>query len=221
MELRSYRQMKVKLEQATEDPAGTMALVLRMTMHKDLENLGLFEQKTAQYLLKADHTSPLEHVVYSFLIQGVSRSFLAQITRHRMASYTSASQHYQNYGNYPCIVEDSSHKGMTESMLRSYIDYNNLVKDGLPIWEARQVLPNAAAVNIFWTINARSLINFLRQRLCHRNVPEMREFANKVLYSVTDHFPELFELIGPQCAEGGCEQGRLKCSDGPWRRWGY
>ncbi|MDA3808616.1 MAG: FAD-dependent thymidylate synthase [Thiomicrorhabdus sp.] len=220
MELLTYSKMKVKLEQATPDPAGTMALVLRLTMHKDLENLGLFEHKLARYLLQADHLSPLEHVVYSFLIQGVSRSFLAQITRHRMSSFTSASQHYQDYSDYPCIVKDSANKEMEASLLESYSHYYHLVQEGTPIWEARQVLPNAAAVNIFWTINARSLVNFLRQRLCHRNVPEMREFANKTLALVTNHFPELFEIVGPQCDEGTCMQGRLKCSDGPWHRWG-
>ena len=188
-------------------------------MHKDLENLGTFEKSTAEYLLKADHTSPLEHIVYSFLIQGVSRSFLAQITRHRMSSFTSASQHYQQYGNYPCIVKDPSNKVMHESLLQSYVHYHQLVEEGMDIWEARQCLPNAAAVNIFWTVNARSLVNFLRQRLCHRNVPEMREFANKVLNIVTYHFPELFECVGPQCFEDTCKQGRLKCSTGPWVRW--
>jgi thymidylate synthase (FAD) len=220
MELKSYNEMQVKLEQATNDPQGTMALVLRMTMHKDLENLGLFEAKTAKYLLQADHTSPLEHVVYSFLISGVSRSFLAQITRHRMSSFTSASQHYQDYSDYPCIIQVKSDENMQQSLLQSFVDYHQAMQDGTPKWEARQLLPNAAAVNIFWTINARSLINFLRQRLCYRNVPEMQIFADKVMNTVSAHFPELWNNVGPQCFESECKQGRLKCAIGPWRRWG-
>ena len=212
--------MKITLEQATEAPDGMLALALQITQKRDLDNLGLFSKRLAKYLLDADHTSPFEHVVYSFRIEGVSRSFLAQITRHRMGSFTAASQHYQEYGDYPCIIKDKDDELTQKALLQSYLNYHKLIKDGAPVWEARQVLPNAASVNILWTVNARALVNFLQQRLCYRNVMEMQIFADKILNLVSAHFPELWNCVGPQCFMDKCKQGPMKCSVGPWVRWG-
>ena len=58
---------------------------------------GLTEEKTADFVdMLADigHESPIEHASFTFGIEGVSRSLLAQLTRHRMASYSVQSQRY-------------------------------------------------------------------------------------------------------------------------------
>lgn len=47
-------------------------------------------------LMSSGHLSPLEHVSFTFAITGVSRSLLAQITRHRIASFSVQSQRYVN-----------------------------------------------------------------------------------------------------------------------------
>jgi len=219
MELKTYEQMSVELEHYTLSQKQVVMSALYMTMHKDPDkDIPAFTSKLGKYLLDAEHTSPLEHVSYMFRIEGVSRSFLAQITRHRMGSFTSASQHYQDYQDYPCIIDKLTDTAVL-SLHHSYNQYEKLLKDGMPKEEARQVLPNAAAVNLLWTVNARSLITFLKQRLCMRNVKEMQIFANKVLSLVTPVFPEIFNHVGPQCFKSMCKQGRLECGVGPWVRW--
>ena len=91
-------------------------------------------------------------------------------------------------------------------------EYNYLVDNGVPIYEARQVLPGAAAVNLIWTVNARSLVNFFTQRLCYRNVDEMQIFAERILERVTSWWPEFGGLMGPHCyTHGECNQGRMSC----------
>ena len=58
---------------------------------------GLSEEKTASFvdmLAEIGHESPIEHAVFTFGVEGVSRSLLAQLTRHRMASYSVQSQRY-------------------------------------------------------------------------------------------------------------------------------
>ena len=58
---------------------------------------GLTEEKTASFVdMLADigHESPIEHASFTFGIEGVSRALLAQLTRHRMASYSVQSQRY-------------------------------------------------------------------------------------------------------------------------------
>jgi thymidylate synthase (FAD) len=179
------------------------------------------------YLVKANHTSPLEHVTFQFQIENVSRSFLAQITRHRMASYTTSSQHYQDYRDYPLIMSAEMAKHVSEgynmdgdTIIESIYGYYKYLVDlaGIPPEEARQILPNAAAVNIIWTINARSLMNFLNLRLCNRNVQEMRIFAARVRGILATAWAPFYGLCGPDCINGECRQGNMQCKEGFYER---
>ena len=216
-EIKTYKSMTVELMQSTPYPAEMVALAQSITMKQEsTDAIPLMTTKKIKFLLDAEHHSLLEHVIYTFLIQGVSRSFLAQITRQRTASPTSGSQHYQDYSDYPCAVQDNTNSVMNASLAASFESYKILVDEGMPKEEARQVLPNAATVNYLWTIDARNLMYFLRQRLCYRNVSEMQIFAERVLSLVRSHFPELFYLVGPQCFMGDCKQGFLQCGRGPW-----
>jgi len=45
-------------------------------------------------VLESGHDSPLEHVSYSFAVQGISRALTHQLVRHRIASYSQQSQRY-------------------------------------------------------------------------------------------------------------------------------
>jgi len=91
-------------------------------------------------------------------------------------------------------------------------EYQQMVSNGVPIEEARQVLPNACAVNYLWTIDARNLYFFLRARMCKRNVTEMQTFAKEVWGVLNDYWPEWAECCGPYCyPTGKCNQGRMSC----------
>jgi len=220
MEIAAYEDMSIELMQATEHPSVLTGLALNLTMRQDASIVPVTPDKCG-YLIDAEHMSPFEHVHFSFLIQGISRSLLAQITRQRTANITSGSQHYQDYSEYPCIVSKTilnNYSSMKPSLERSVEAYRHLVTSGVPREEARQVLPNAAAVHILWTIDARNLFYFLRQRLCNRNVMEMRVFASNILVLAIDTFPELFQYAGPQCFRGSCKQGKMRCTAGQWER---
>jgi len=133
-----------------------------------------------------------------------------------MSSFTSASQHYSDYRDMPMVMcnemaaDDTSQRAFSAA-IKDYID---CVDAGVPIYEARQLLPNAAAVNIMWTVNMRSLLNFFQQRLCRRNVQEMQTFAQKVFTEVLDYWPELAGCCGSYCFPSGkCNQGRMSCGN--------
>jgi len=204
---------------ATPYPGEMVALAISITMNASPEqDASMFTEKKGKYIVDAEHLSLVEHVFYTFYITGISRSFLAQITRQRMASPTSGSQHYQNYEDYDCIVhKDLVHNPFAqESINESFGAYSELVTNEVMHQEARQVLPNAAAVNYLWTINANSLFWFLKKRLCYRNVAEMQNFAEKLRHICVDHFPEFFLNVGPQCYIDKCKQGFLQCDNGKW-----
>ena len=208
--LKMYDQMKVNIIRSTQDPGWIVKLASDITQKERFTNKEASEN-LLKFLITANHTSLLEHISTTWMIKDVSRSFLAQITRHRMASYTAASQHYQDYRDYPCIVGKSEHTEYVREVLEDLDDdYKRLVDHGLAPQEARQVLPNAKAVNILWTINVRSLINFLNLRLCERNVEEMLIFAKKVYKICLAWWPEVFSHVGPDCFMlGKCRQGRM------------
>jgi len=216
MKLQSYNDMKIEMIRSTPDPAMLIAQAIAITMKQDFSTLKPINQNKCKFILDAEHTSVLEHVSYTFLISGISRSFLAQITRQRMASPTSGSQHYQDYRDYPCSVHpDLQDSELVQNCLKNNLtDYISLVDNGTKPEEARQILPNAACVNYLWTINAHSLYWFLKKRMCNRNVLEMRIFANRIHALATVHFPELFTNVGPQCFMGTCKQGFLQCEQG-------
>jgi len=214
LNLKTYDNVNVNMIRSTSNPQGLVSQARAITMKQDLSIASYMKEDDYKFLLDAEHTSLFEHVSYTFLISNVSRSFLAQITRHRMSSYTSGSQHYQNYSDYPLMVDDevAQHPIAKNDFMNTIKAYNVMVFDGIPKEEARQILPNAMAVNLLWTVNARALINFLRLRLCNRNVKEMQGFANVVLKKCYAHFPELFMWVGPQCyMEGKCKQGKMSC----------
>lgn len=218
-----YDDMDIKVIRFTPGPCSLITAACSMTQKKDITKQD-FKSNNAliKYLFTANHQSPLEHASITVMITGVSRSFLAQITRHRMGSFTSASQHYTTYDEFPNVVskqlvktEDIAIQSETFKAIDTCdIIYSRLIGMGIPKEEARQVLPNAKAVNIMWTVNARSLINFFNQRLCRRNVEEMYLFARKMRIKCVDWFPELFSLVGPDCKTlGGCRQGRMKAKE--------
>jgi len=217
MELNKYSDIKVSLIKSDDNYLDILSLAANITMKKDFKDFNKDKiHKTIKFMLDADHTSVFEHINYTFLIEGASRSYLAQQTRHRIASYTSGSQHYQNYEDYSANVIDSLDpqlkKLYKESIERSIDDYKMLMELGMKKYEARQVLPNGMQNNLMITINARSLINLFRLRLCYRATEEIRVVTTKMYNLCLNHFPELFQYIGPPCVMSNkCNQGKMTC----------
>lgn len=190
-------------------------------------------QKFIDRLLKMGHESPLEHCSFTFGIEGVSRALLAQITRHRIASYSVKSQRYVNEGDMQYVTPEriadipEANAIFTDTMeyLRGQYEkircilYERLLEDGgkpndaekEAIEDARFVLPNACETKMIVTMNARSLHNFFRLRCCQRAQWEIRELANLMLELVRDVAPAIFKYGGPPCANGKCPEGEKSC----------
>jgi thymidylate synthase ThyX len=151
-----------------------------------------------------------------------------------MSSFTSASQHYSDYTDMPMTVHPQCRAEFEEAYVKNpdpygqgaritplefvLCDYVAMVDNGVPIYEARMILPNASTVNIIWTVNARSLLNFFEQRLCKRNVDEMTIVANKIWDETYNWWPEYANLCGPACWLGKCNQGKMTCGSSYERR---
>ena len=215
MKLLNYQDTEITVVQATNNPGKLCKLACDHTMVAEPETGKEASKSLLKFLVKAEHTSVLEHCVMTFAIKGVSRSLMAQVTRSRVSSPTCQSQHYQDYSEAPMVINESYFNRnsvlYSEALTKSLGYYKELLANSETKEEARQVLPNAAAVNILWTVNARELMLFLRQRLCRRNVEEMYVFAHSILLECFRWWPELFEFAGAPCAmDGKCNQGRMR-----------
>ncbi len=190
---------------------------------------GIAEKDQTKYLTKLTdmgHLSPIEHASFTFGVEGVSRSLLAQITRHRIASFSVQSQRYVALGgddagfDYvvpPAIAalgeeEAAEYRRQMETMDKWYQEWRVKLGGGKASNEdARFVLPNAAATRIVMTMNARELIHFLSLRCCNRAQWEIREVAWKMLELAYEAAPSLFKNAGPSCLSGKCPEGKMTC----------
>ena len=199
---------------ATTNPGYIVALAASQTMKRfpeaEANGKGLPYEPLVSFLYKAEHRSPLEHAVLCMQVNGVSRAFMAQITRHRLASYTCSSQHYQTYSKYPVIQQGYSER-MEMAMDDALAAYDEALKMGMPKDQARMVLPEAMTVNMIITANAREWAEIMHQRLCQRNTAETLTVARAMRKVLYDWFPQLFAHVGPQCSEGMCMQGKMSC----------
>ena len=205
---------------------------------------GLSPEKAAGFvemLAEIGHESPIEHVSFTFGIEGVSRALLAQITRHRMASFSVQSQRYVKENSFEFVLPPEiekipeAKKRFLESMQRDQEDYEALtdilkaahlkemLENGMDekaanraaekkaIEDARFVLPNACETKMVLTMNARSLHNFFRHRCCNRAQWEIREVAEEMFRLVYAVAPNLFKNAGPSCINGACPEGKMTC----------
>ena len=239
--------MKVTLIAHTPNPEQVVAAAARLCYsdsHIDTLLEGMTPEKSRDFVRKLaamGHESPTEHVSFTFGIEGVSRSLLAQITRHRIASYSVQSQRYVRLEQFEYVTpteveqEEEGTEAFRQAMEQAGEEYRRiaaLLKDGhirrltaqgmdektaarqaekLAIEDARFVLPNACTTKMIVTMNARSLANFFRHRCCNRAQWEIRALAEEMLRLVSQVAPALFENCGPACYKGPCPEGRMTC----------
>ena len=176
-------------------------------------------------LIDMGHESPLEHATITFGIENVSRALLAQITRHRIATFSVQSQRYvkntkKEYYTPEEITNNKLAKYIYDECVNNCFDkYNDivnlLIKDGLTekeaIENARCVLPNASLTKLLMTMNIRSLHNFFKLRTCKRAQKEIRDLALEMLRLSRAIAPSLFINAGAPCMYGNCDQGKMTC----------
>ena len=234
--------MTVRLIAHTPEPEKVVAAAAKLCYSDahitDLLD-GLTEEKTAKFLTMLSdlgHASPIEHASFTFGIEGVSRTLLAQITRHRIASFSVQSQRYVRLDDFRYVVPPEieaipeakeAFLASMEEDARRYLDLAHkleeghtarLMAEGMPEKQARAkaskqanedarfVLPNACETKMVVTMNARSLQNFFHLRCCSRAQWEIRELAEKMFELVYPVAPHIFAKSGPACVSGPCPE---------------
>lgn len=233
--------LKVKLIEYTRQPEKVIASAAKLCysavgIDEIMENLEKDNtDKFLNMLMSYGHESPIEHVSFTFAVEGVSRSLTHQLVRHRIASYSQQSQRYVRLDQFQYVIppeiecDEKAKDIFIESMQQSQKAYDELVhilkdkyiKSGMTssssekkaIEDARYVFPNACETRIMVTMNARSLINFFKHRCCNRAQWEIRALADEMLKQVKNVAPLLFKNAGPSCLNGICPEGKMSCGN--------
>ncbi|WP_456457677.1 FAD-dependent thymidylate synthase [Nitratifractor sp.] len=148
---------------------------------------------------KFKHASTLEHLVYTFYIRGISRALLQELARHRMASLSVKSTRYTLKELKECAPFDpddfegasrfivlTGKEAVDRASIRALNNLQELLKEGIGNDYAKYALPESYKTELTWTINARSLQNFLRLRSNKAALWEIRTLA----YSLYERLPE-------------------------------
>ncbi len=245
--------MKVMLIACTPDPEKVIAAAAKTCYTSKgvgelYENLdGAEAAHYVDMLSEIGHESPIEHASFTFAVEGISRSCLAQLTRHRLASYSVRSQRYVSekrfeYVTPPEIADCPEALALYEEAMEADHRYYEKIAALLSKKheeamagredakkaarkkaqeDARFVLPNACTTQLVMTMNARELKNFFAHRCCNRAQWEIRELAERMLRLCQEAAPHLFRTDGPPCVRGACPEGRMSCGQAQAMREKY
>lgn len=222
--------LKVILLRATPDPDEIVALGARLCYAQaDVEALRGRVERADQSayvsrVMARGHLSVTEHASFTFAVEGVSRALLAQLTRHRLASFSVQSQRYVSMADGFDYVIPPSISALGEEEEREFIREMDTMHAWYRRWQeklggagesanqdARFVLPNAASTRLVMTMNARELMHFFELRCCNRAQWEIREMAWQMLALCRQEAPALFAQAGPACLRGVCPEGASTC----------
>lgn len=172
-------------------------------------------ERSLKVAMNGHHESVVEHVTFTFLVEDVSRVLLAQLTRHRLASFSVQSQRYcgaNPNGIIPkTIAESRWNTTFANYFNRSYEFYEAMVKAGIPEEDARYIIPQCVTCRLMITMNVRELRHFFSLRCCTRAQWEIRELATEMLKQCKEVAPVLFNDAGPGCVRGACPEGAKSC----------
>lgn len=233
------KMINVQLLSHTPNPEQVIATAAKLCYSaSDIDSLydGLTPEKSAEFvgkLLAMGHESPIEHVSFTFGIEGISRCCANQLVRHRIASYSQQSQRYVNMNDFQYVTPRSIESNDTikkiyDDKMQEITEAYNLINHLLAIHfenqliangedkeaarkkavkmaneDARYILPNACETKIIVTMNARSLYNFFSLRTCRRAQSEIRELAEQMYCLVYKLAPTLFSHAGAPCVVTG------------------
>lgn len=159
------------------------------------------KQRMILSMCKHGHLSVFEHVSYSFTIDGVSRAFLAQYSRHRIGvSLTVQSQ--RSVEPKDIVVPESIKNN--EQALKIWDNavavihkaYRDLVDVGIRREDARFICPEASTTSMLTTVNLRSLLHAYWLRVKAPGAQwEIHEVVEKMVACVVEQEPWLKEVF--------------------------
>jgi len=155
---------------------------------------------------KFKHSSTLEHLYYNFYIQGISRALLQELARHRIASLSVKSTRYtlkelkneepfklNDFNSASKYLVITGNKDVDNASIAALNNLQKLLKQGISNDIAKYALPESYKTELTWSVNARSLQNFLSLRSDKSALWEIRKLAKEIFNALPNEHKYLFE----------------------------
>lgn len=167
--------------------------------------------KLVDFLVRQRHLSTLEHCSVTFSVADVSRTLLAQYSRHRIGvSLSVQSQRYVSErsggeGLFDFVVPPTVKKDEQKATYRAAMEaaqqfYDKLLSQGVPMEDARFVLPGGICTQFVTTLNLRSFLDIYEKRVLVKGAQwEIREMVCVMARLLVEAEPWLERYL-PQAA---------------------
>lgn len=180
-------------------------------------------ERLIRQIVESGHHSILEHVSFTFALEGLSRAASHQLVRHRLASYSQQSQRYVR-GPFPYVTPatwERAGRGLVQKyhqeMAALAALYQEALAAGIPAEDARFVLPQAATTHLTMSMNLRELVHVVGLRTCARAQWEIADLFTRVAAAVRAVDPFLGSFLVTKCERLGYCDERESCGRYPRR----
>ena len=201
--------IRVRLLWYTPNPEFTVALAMRRCysakpiedLEKELASRPGYERDLIAKALKDETFDVIEHAVFMFEIEGISRVCSHQLVRHRIASYDQESQRFsaverEDFVIPPSVQSNPAALSLYEEYIKSSVEaFRKLKELEVPKEDARFILPQSIGTKLVVTANARSLMHFFWQRTATQAQWEIRELAELMLKECKQVAPSIFKEV--------------------------
>ena len=184
----------------------------RISFAKHVTEMTNADVALINFLMRERHGTPFEHNAFRFHIKApifVAREWF----RHRIGSFNEFSGRYSEFAPeayVPPTVDIRTQSGkpgqytfepaeadIAENAIQhievaykaAFDAYNHMILQGVAKEIARIVIPVGAHTEFYWTVNARSLMNFISLRTHETAQLEIQAFAQRVEYHFAQHMP--------------------------------
>ncbi|PAF54498.1 FAD-dependent thymidylate synthase [Helicobacter sp. 13S00482-2] len=158
---------------------------------------------------KNKHSSTLEHLYYNFYIQGISRACLQELARHRIASYSVKSSRYtlkeikeeasfipineENLKRAQKYIVFTPNENVNIASIKALENLRELLLQPVGNDLAKYAMPESYKTELHWSINARSLQNFLELRTSRAALWEIQKLAHSIYDALPSEHKFIFE----------------------------
>ena len=155
---------------------------------------------------KFKHASTLEHLSYNFYLKGISRALLQELARHRMANLSVKSTRYTlkelknesefkkgDFENASRYIVLTGNEIVDNAGISALENLRQILQTPISLDIAKYCLPECYKTELSWSINARSLQNFLSLRTSKSALWEIRNLANLIYEALPDEHKFIFE----------------------------
>lgn len=151
------------------------------------------------------HASTLEHLFYNFYIKGISRACLQELARHRIASLSVKSTRYtlkelknesefkpNDFDNASRYIVLTSNEFVDNASINALENLRQILNQNTSLDIAKYCLPESYKTELSWSINARSLQNFITLRSSKSALWEIRNLANAIYNTLPNEHKFIF-----------------------------